>query len=39
MEIILTDEALTWFKDEMDVEAGDAVRFFARYGEIGRAHV
>lgn len=32
MNITLTDEALKWFKHEMEVEKGDTIRFYARYG-------
>lgn len=32
MKIILTDEALNWFHKEMEVQHGDYVRFYARYG-------
>ena len=32
MEIIIQEQAYQWFKKEMDLEAGDAVRFYARYG-------
>lgn len=32
MNIALTDEALQWFKQEMEVEPGDTIRFYARYG-------
>jgi len=32
MNITLTDEALQWFKNEMEVETGDTIRFYARYG-------
>jgi len=32
MKIILSKEALLWFEEEMEAEAGDAIRFFARYG-------
>lgn len=32
MNIALTDEALQWFKHEMEVEPGDTIRFYARYG-------
>ena len=32
MNIALTDEALNWFKREMEVESGDTIRFYARYG-------
>lgn len=32
MEIIIQDQAFEWFKNEMDVEPGEAIRFYARYG-------
>lgn len=32
MEIRVTQEALEWFKEEMDVRPGDSIRFYARYG-------
>lgn len=32
MNIVLTDEALQWFKQEMEVDSGDTIRFYARYG-------
>ena len=32
MEIIICDKAFQWFKKEMDIEAGEAIRFYARYG-------
>jgi len=32
MNITLTDEALQWFKNEMEVETGNTIRFYARYG-------
>jgi len=32
MNITLTNEALQWFKNEMEVETGDTIRFYARYG-------
>ncbi|MGE7988604.1 HesB/YadR/YfhF family protein [Lysinibacillus fusiformis] len=32
MKIALTDEAIQWFKHEMEVEPGDTIRFYARYG-------
>ena len=32
MKIVVSDHALQWFKEEMDIEAGDAIRFYARYG-------
>lgn len=38
MQIIISEEALNWFKEEMEVEAGDAVNFFARYGGSSPLH-
>ncbi|GAA0466772.1 hypothetical protein [Alkalibacillus silvisoli] len=32
MNIHVTDQAVDWFMDEMDLEQGDAVRFFPKYG-------
>ena len=32
IKIILSKEALLWFKEEMEAVPGDAIRFFARYG-------
>ncbi|GGG16578.1 hypothetical protein GCM10007425_08650 [Lysinibacillus alkalisoli] len=32
MQIIVTDEAKNWFAEEMEVETGDTIRFYARYG-------
>ncbi len=32
MKIVISDEAFTWFKKEMDVEPGQYIRFYARYG-------
>ncbi|MEW9669052.1 HesB/YadR/YfhF family protein [Ammoniphilus sp. 3BR4] len=32
MKITITDKAMTWFREEMDVKPGDYIRFFARYG-------
>lgn len=32
MNIVLTAAALNWFKEEMEVERGDYIRFYARYG-------
>lgn len=35
MKLTITDPAAEWFKAEMDVEDGDTVRFFVRYGGHG----
>lgn len=32
MKIHVTDEALHWFKEEMELSAGQTVRLFAKYG-------
>lgn len=38
LKIVLSDEALSWFKEEMEVVSGDAIRFFARYGGASPLH-
>jgi uncharacterized protein YneR len=38
MKIILSTEALNWFKKEMAAESGDSIRFFARYGGASPLH-
>lgn len=32
MKIVITDQALNWFYDEMDIQTGETIRFYARYG-------
>ncbi|ALS78797.1 MULTISPECIES: HesB/YadR/YfhF family protein [Planococcus] len=32
MQINISNDALDWFKKEMEVVSGEAVRFFVRYG-------
>lgn len=32
MQIHITDEAVNWFIEEMDLEAGANVRFYPKYG-------
>lgn len=32
MNIVISTEALNWFKDEMNLQKGDYVKFHARYG-------
>lgn len=32
MKIHITDEALQYFKNEMEAQSGDTIRFFAKYG-------
>lgn len=38
MKITITEAAIQWFQDEMNVEAGDTIRFFARYGGNSTIH-
>lgn len=38
MKIVVSDDALNWFKEEMDVAQGDSVKFFARYGGASPLH-
>lgn len=38
MKINITDEAMTWFKTEMEAERGDTIRFYARYGGASPFH-
>ncbi|UOF91549.1 HesB/YadR/YfhF family protein [Fodinisporobacter ferrooxydans] len=35
MKLIVTDAAVSWFRDEMHVKDGEGVRIFARYGGCG----
>lgn len=32
MKLEITDEALKWFKEVVEVDEGDSVKFFAQYG-------
>ncbi|MGG3798382.1 HesB/YadR/YfhF family protein [Metabacillus fastidiosus] len=32
MNIMISEEALKWFKEEVGVEKGDTIKFFVRYG-------
>ena len=38
MKIVLSDEALDWFKEEMAVVSGNRIQFFARYGGASPLH-
>ena len=38
MKIVLSSEALNWFKEEMEVETGNSIQFFARYGGASPLH-
>lgn len=35
MEIIISDEAVKWYKEELDLKENDSIRFFVRYGGVG----
>jgi len=35
MDITVTSEALKWFKKELELNSGDHVQFFVRYGGCG----
>jgi uncharacterized protein YneR len=35
MQVIISEQALEWFKKELEVTSGDHVQFFARYGGCG----
>ncbi|MEI4768122.1 hypothetical protein WAX74_00415 [Psychrobacillus sp. FJAT-51614] len=32
MKIFVSTDALQWFQEEMEAQAGDNIRFYARYG-------
>jgi uncharacterized protein YneR len=32
LKIVINDQAANWYKEEMGLNTGDYVRFFARYG-------
>lgn len=32
MEMNISNEAAAWFKEEMDINEGDEIQFFVRYG-------
>lgn len=38
MNIILSKEAMNWFKEEMEAKPGEFIRFFARYGGSSPLH-
>lgn len=35
MEIIISEEAAKWYKEELDLEDQASIRFFVRYGGVG----
>lgn len=38
MNISFSDDALQWFKEEMQIEEGDFIRFYVRYGGSSPLH-
>ncbi len=38
MKIHISNEAANWYKDELVLQNGDFVRFFARYGGFSTVH-
>ncbi|PIC56869.1 MULTISPECIES: HesB/YadR/YfhF family protein [Sporosarcina] len=38
MNIHLSEQAIQWFEEDMEVAAGDYVKFFARYGGSSPLH-
>ncbi|WP_075617855.1 HesB/YadR/YfhF family protein [Paenisporosarcina indica] len=38
MKIILSTEAMNWFKEEMETQPGEYIRFYARYGGSSSLH-
>ena len=38
MQIKVTEQAAQWFKQELDLNEGDHIRFFVRYGGSGPFH-
>ncbi|MBM7649249.1 uncharacterized protein YneR [Bacillus ectoiniformans] len=38
MKIIIEDDALNWFLSDMEVKAGEYIRFYVRYGGSSSLH-
>ncbi|WP_336823961.1 HesB/YadR/YfhF family protein [Sporosarcina sp. USHLN248] len=38
MKIVISDDAMKWFHEEMEAEQGDYIKFFARYGGSSPLH-
>ncbi len=38
MKVFISEQAKEWFKKEMEVDAGDTIRFYARYGGSSPLH-
>ena len=32
MKIIIDEQSISWYRDELDLNNGDSIRFFPRYG-------
>ena len=38
MKIVLSNDAMDWFKEEMETISGEYIRFYARYGGSSALH-
>lgn len=38
MKIVISKEAMTWFKEEMETKSGEYIHFYARYGGSSSLH-
>lgn len=38
MKIVISHEAMQWFKEDMEAKAGEYIRFYARYGGSSQLH-
>lgn len=38
MKIVISQEAMQWFKEEMEAQPGESIRFYARYGGSSTLH-
>ncbi|MFX3674854.1 MAG: HesB/YadR/YfhF family protein [Paenisporosarcina sp.] len=38
MKIMISQKALQWFKEDMEAQPGESIRFFARYGGSSSLH-
>lgn len=38
MKIAISNDAIEWFEEEMDVQPGESIQFFARYGGASPLH-
>ncbi|WP_019413999.1 HesB/YadR/YfhF family protein [Paenisporosarcina sp. TG20] len=38
MKIVISEEAMNWFKEEMETKSGEYIHFYARYGGSSQLH-